>query len=176
MKAALVIMAAGLGSRYGGNKQVDGVGPGGEILMEYSIHDAIRAGFTKIVFIIKNDMQDLMRSLCGDRIAGLTARDGEPVEVCYAVQDYSSLPAFYTVPAGRSKPFGTTHAVLCARPYVQEPFCVINADDYYGVDAYRAIYEELWAICCATPSAPTVPCPGACARWKTAIWPGFTRP
>ena len=121
MKAALVIMAAGLGSRYGGNKQVDGVGPGGEILMEYSIHDAIRAGFTKIVFIIKNDMQDLMRSLCGDRI----------------------LPAFYTVPAGRSKPFGTTHAVLCARPYVQEPFCVINADDYYGVDAYRAIYEEL---------------------------------
>ena len=143
MKATLVIMAAGLGSRYGGNKQVDGVGPGGEILMEYSIHDAIRAGFTKIVFIIKNDMQDLMRSLCGDRIAGLTARDGEPVEVCYAVQDYSSLPAFYTVPAGRSKPFGTTHAVLCARPYVQEPFCVINADDYYGVDAYRAIYEEL---------------------------------
>ena len=141
MKAALVIMAAGLGSRYGGNKQVDGVGPGGEILMEYSIHDAIRAGFTK--FIIKNDMQDLMRSLCGDRIAGLTARDGEPVEVCYAVQDYSSLPAFYTVPAGRTKPFGTTHAVLCARPYVQEPFCVINADDYYGVDAYRAIYEEL---------------------------------
>lgn len=143
MKAALVIMAAGLGSRYGGNKQVDGVGPGGEILMEYSIHDAIRAGFTKIVFIIKNDMQDLMRSLCGDRIAGLTARDGEPVEVCYAVQDYSSLPAFYTVPAGRTKPFGTTHAVLCARPYVQEPFCVINADDYYGVDAYRAMYAEL---------------------------------
>lgn len=143
MKAALVIMAAGLGSRYGGNKQVDGVGPGGEILMEYSIHDAIRAGFTKIVFIIKDDMVDLMRTLCGDRIVGLTARDGEPVEVCYAVQDYSSLPAFYTVPAGRTKPFGTTHAVLCARPYVQEPFCVINADDYYGVDAYRAIYQEL---------------------------------
>lgn len=143
MKAALVIMAAGLGSRYGGNKQVDGVGPGGEILMEYSIHDAIRAGFTKIVFIIKNDMQDLMRSLCGNRIAGLTARDGEPVEVCYAVQDYSSLPAFYTVPAGRTKPFGTTHAVLCARPYVQEPFCVINADDYYGVDAFKTICAEL---------------------------------
>jgi len=146
MKAALVIMAAGLGSRYGGNKQVDGVGPGGEILMEYSIHDAIRAGFTKIVFIIKNDMQDLMRSLCGNRIAGLTARDGEPVEVCYAVQDYSSLPAFYTVPAGRTKPFGTTHAVLCARPYLSEPFCVINADDYYGVDAYRAMYEELQGL------------------------------
>ena len=88
MKAALVIMAAGLGSRYGGNKQVDGVGPGGEILMEYSIHDAIRAGFTKIVFIIKNDMQDLMRSLCGDRIAGLTARDGEPVDPEEYLPDY----------------------------------------------------------------------------------------
>lgn len=143
MKAALVIMAAGLGSRYGGNKQVDGVGPGGEILMEYSIHDAIRAGFTKIVFIIKSDMVELMRRLCGDRIARCTAKDGQPVEVCYAVQDYSSLPEFYTVPQGRTKPFGTTHAVLCARPYVQEPFCVINADDYYGVDAYRAMYQEL---------------------------------
>ena len=143
MKAALVIMAAGLGSRYGGNKQVDGVGPGGEILMEYSIHDAIRAGFTKIVFIIKDDMVDLMRTLCGDRIAGLTARDGEPVEVCYAVQDYSSLPAFYTVPAGRTKPFGTAHAVLCTRDIVHEPFCVINADDFYGADAYRTIYAEL---------------------------------
>ena len=122
---------------------MDGVGPGGEILMEYSIHDAIRAGFTKVVFIIKDDMVDLMRTLCGDRIAGLTARDGEPVEVCYAVQDYSSLPAFYTVPAGRTKPFGTTHAVLCARPYVQEPFCVINADDYYGIEAYRLLYDFL---------------------------------
>lgn len=143
MKAALVIMAAGLGSRYGGNKQVDGVGPGGEILMEYSIHDAIRAGFTKVVFIIKSDMVELMRRLCGDRIARYAAKDGQPVEVCYAVQDYSSLPDFYTVPQGRTKPFGTTHAVLCARPYVQEPFCVINADDYYGVDAYRAMYQEL---------------------------------
>lgn len=143
MKAALVIMAAGLGSRYGGNKQVDGVGPGGEILMEYSIHDAIRAGFTKVVFIIKSDMVELMRRLCGDRIAHCLSKDGQPVEVCYAVQDYNSLPEFYTVPQGRTKPFGTTHAVLCARPYVQEPFCVINADDYYGVDAYRAMYQEL---------------------------------
>lgn len=132
-----------LGSRYGGNKQVDGVGPGGEILMEYSIHDAIRAGFTKIVFIIKDDMVDLMRTLCGDRIAGLTARDGEPVEVCYGRAGlFQSAGVLYRA-CRRTKPFGTTHAVLCARPYVQEPFCVINADDYYGVDAYRAIYQEL---------------------------------
>lgn len=143
MKAALVIMAAGLGSRYGGNKQVDGVGPHGEILMEYSIYDAIRAGFTKVVFIIKPDMLEMVKALCGDRLCGRTTRSGEPVEVCYAFQDFTSVPAFYTIPPERTKPFGTTHAVLCAREYVKEPFCVINADDYYGVDAYRAMYEEL---------------------------------
>lgn len=143
MKAALVIMAAGLGSRYGGNKQVDGVGPNGEILMEYSIHDAIRAGFTKIVFIIKPDMRQLMEDICGSYLKNKKTRDGEPVEVCYAFQDFSSVPQFYTIPDGRTKPFGTVHAVLCARECVSEPFCVINADDYYGVDAYRTIYEEL---------------------------------
>ena len=143
MKAALVIMAAGLGSRYGGNKQVDGVGPNGEILMEYSIYDAIRAGFTKIVFVIKPGMEEMMRRICGDYVARRTAADGSVVEVCYAVQDFAGLPAFYHLPAQREKPFGTGHAVLCARPYVNEPFCVINADDYYGVDAYRKIYQAL---------------------------------
>lgn len=143
MKAALVIMAAGLGSRYGGNKQVDGVGPNGEILMEYSIYDAIRAGFTKIVFVIKPGMEEMMRRICGDYVAHRTAADGSVVEVCYAVQDFTGLPAFYHLPAQREKPFGTGHAVLCARPYVNEPFCVINADDYYGVDAYRKIYQAL---------------------------------
>ena len=143
MKAALVLMAAGLGSRYGGNKQVDGVGPGGEILMEYSIHDAIRAGFTKVVFIIKEDIVDLVDRLCGNYLRHAKTRDGEPLEVCYAMQSYDSVPDFYTIPAGRTKPFGTAHAVLCAREYIDEPFCVINADDYYGVDAFRAMYEEL---------------------------------
>lgn len=143
MKAALVLMAAGLGSRYGGNKQVDGVGPGGEILMEYSIHDAIRAGFTKVVFIIKEDIVDLVDRLCGNYLRTATTRDGQPLEVCYAMQSYDSVPDFYEIPAQRTKPFGTVHAVLCAKDYVHEPFCVINADDYYGVDAFRAIYEEL---------------------------------
>lgn len=143
MKAALVIMAAGMGSRYGGSKQVDGIGPNGEILMEYSIYDAIRAGFTKVVFIIKPEMKALMEQLCGDRIAGMTAADGSRVEVCYAFQDFSSVPAFYSIPAERTKPFGTAHAVLCAREFLHEPFVVINADDYYGVDAFRVIYEEL---------------------------------
>ena len=143
MKAALVIMAAGMGSRYGGNKQVDGIGPGGEILMEYSIYDAVRAGFTKVVFIIKPDMKELMEDLCGRRVANMTAADGSRVEVCYAFQDFSSIPEFYSIPAERTKPFGTAHAVLCARDLLHEPFIVINADDYYGVDAFRVIYEEL---------------------------------
>ena len=143
MKAALVIMAAGLGSRYGGSKQVDGIGPNGEILMEYSIYDALRAGFTKVVFIIKPDMEQLVRDLVGDRLERMQAADGSPVEVRYAFQDFSSVPAFYHIPPERTKPFGTVHAVLCAADAVQEPFCVINADDYYGVDAYRTIYEEL---------------------------------
>lgn len=143
MKAALVIMAAGMGSRYGGNKQVDGIGPNGEILMEYSIFDALRAGFTKVVFIIKPDMRDLMENMVGHHLAARKTADGDNVEVCYAYQDFSSMPDFYTVPSDRVKPFGTVHALLCAREFVHEPFVVINADDYYGVDAYRAIYEEL---------------------------------
>ena len=143
MRVSLVIMAAGLGSRYGGSKQVDGIGPHNEILMEYSIYDAIRAGFSKVVFIIKPEMETLMHRLCGDYLAKRTAADGSPVEVAYAFQDFSSVPDFYQIPPERTKPFGTVHALLCAADVVHEPFCVINADDYYGVDAYRTIYQEL---------------------------------
>jgi len=143
MKVSLVIMAAGLGSRYGGSKQVDGIGPHKEILMEYSIHDAIRAGFNKIVFIIKPEMEEMMHRLCGDYLVNKTARDGSPVEVAYAFQDFSSVPDFYHIPEDRTKPFGTVHALLCAADVVDGPCCVINADDYYGIDAYRTIYEEL---------------------------------
>lgn len=143
MKTALVIMAAGLGSRYGGSKQVDGIGPHGEILMEYSIYDALQAGFNKVVFIIKPEMEALVRRQCGDALAGRTAVDGSPVEVAYVFQDDSSLPAFYAKPAARTKPFGTVHALLCAAQAVDGPCCVINADDYYGADAYRAVYAEL---------------------------------
>ena len=143
MKAALVIMAAGMGSRYGGSKQVDGIGPNGEILMEYSVFDARRAGFTKVVFIIKPEMRDLMEDLVGKRLAERRTAEGEKVEVCYAYQDFSSVPSFYKVPEERVKPFGTVHALLCARECVSEPFVVINADDYYGVDAFKTIYREL---------------------------------
>ena len=136
MAVSLVIMAAGLGSRYGGSKQVDGIGPNGEILMEYSIHDALRAGFDKVVFIIKPEMREMMDELVGYLKEKKTAK-GQPVQVAYVYQDYTSVPDFYHIPEGRTKPFGTVHALLCAEPEVDGPFCVINADDYYGVDAYH---------------------------------------
>lgn len=143
MNATLVIMAAGLGSRYGGEKQIDGLGPNGEIIMEYSAYDAVRAGFHKIVFILKKPMLDTVKSLCGDRLATMTARDGSPVQVEYVFQDFDSLPAFYSVPEGRVKPFGTVHAALCAKPVVNEPFALINADDFYGADAFVTMYAAL---------------------------------
>lgn len=133
-KAALVIMAAGMASRYGGNKQIDGMGPGGEILMEYSIMDAIRAGFTKVVFIIKPEMLERMKEICGRKYE-------DRIEVCYGFQDFSSVPG--GVPAGRVKPYGTVHAVLCAKDFVSEPFAVINADDYYGVESFREMFDFL---------------------------------
>ena len=143
MRMSLVIMAAGLGSRYGGNKQVDGIGPHGEMLMEYAIYDALRAGFGRVVFIIKPEMEELMERLCVESLRGQRTAAGETVEVCYAFQDFTSLPPFYTPPADRVKPYGTVHALLGARDAVDGPFCVINADDYYGVGAYRTIYEVL---------------------------------
>ena len=143
MKISLVIMAAGLGTRYGGNKQTDGIGPHGEMLMEYSIYDALRAGFHKVVFIIKPEMREGMEALFGRRLAGKTALDGSPVETAYVHQDFSSIPSFYSIPPERTRPFGTVHALLCAAEAVEEPCCVINADDFYGLDAYQAMAREL---------------------------------
>lgn len=127
-------MAAGLGSRYGGNKQVDGIGPHGEILMQYSIYDAIRAGFNKIVFVIKPEHQSLIERFCKD-ISG--------VEITFVYQEFSSIPSFYEIPADRVKPFGTVHAVLCAADAIGEPFAVLNADDFYGADAFRVMHDKL---------------------------------
>lgn len=129
MNKTLVIMAAGMGSRYGGNKQVTGFGPSGEWLCEYSAYDAMRAGFDKVVFIIKPEMLEMVKQKAEGQ---MDAR----LKVEYAFQDFSSLPEFYHVPEGRVKPFGTVHAVLCAAPYIDGPFAVLNADDYYGRDAF----------------------------------------
>ncbi len=136
METTLVILAAGLGSRFGGNKQISHVGPHDEILMEYSIHDAIEAGFTQIVFILKADMVDLIRETVGKRIEGR-------VRVDYAVQDDSTLPSWYTRPADRTKPFGTVHAVLCARDVIRGAFATVNADDYYGKEAFKLMHGLL---------------------------------
>mgnify|MGYP004653324915 FL=1 len=153
MHATLVVMAAGMGSRYGGDKQVDGVGPHGEILMNYGVYDAARAGFDKVVFVIKPEIRELIQRLAGDALETLRTPDGRKVEFCYAEQTFDSVPDFYRIPAERTKPFGTTHAVLCARELVHEPFCVINADDYYGVDAYRTIYQALQTLPAAGEAA-----------------------
>lgn len=138
MKKILVIMAAGLGSRYGGVKQIARLGPAGEILMEYAIYDALIAGFNKIVIIIKPEMLDDVKSLFGDRIAAASG-----VEICYAFQR-SDIPYEGTgIPAGRTKPLGTVHAILSAKEHIDGPFAVINADDYYGRHALSVISKAL---------------------------------
>ena len=135
MKTALVIMAAGIGSRFGGGiKQLAPIGPNGEIIMDYSIHDAIRASFDQIVFVIRRDIEKDFREIIGDRIEKLCARKG--VRCDYVFQDLADLPAPFTVPEGRSKPWGTCHAVLAAKEKIRGPFAVINADDYYGKEAF----------------------------------------
>ena len=139
MDTSLVILAAGLGSRFGGSKQISQVGPHGELLMEYSIHDAIEAGFTQIVFILKEDMVEPVRSSIGARIPA-------HVRVDYAVQKLNDLPAWYKLPEDRTKPFGTVHAVLCAKDEIRGPFATVNADDYYGKEAFVTMHEMLLTL------------------------------
>ena len=135
-KPVLVVLAAGMGSRYGGMKQLDPVGPGGQIIIDYSIFDARRAGFEKVIFIIRKENEADFRAAIGDRLSHL-------MEVGYAFQSLEDLPAPYTVPAGRTKPFGTGQAVLSARSLIEGPFAVINSDDYYGPQAFQAVYDHL---------------------------------
>ena len=137
-KPVLVVMAAGMGSRYGGLKQIDPVGPNGELIIDYSIFDARRAGFETVVFVIKPELEGAFRAAIGDRLSRY-------MKVEYAFQELKDLPAGYTVPEGREKPWGTCHAVLAARKLVDGPFAVINADDYYGPEAFQAIYDYLSA-------------------------------
>lgn len=133
----LVIMAAGIGSRFGGGiKQLEPVGPGGEIIMDYSIHDALEAGFNKVVFIIRKDLEEDFREIIGNRIEKVA-------NVAYAFQELDALPAGYAVPEGRKKPWGTGQAVLTIKGIVNEPFLVINADDYYGKEGFQKIHDYM---------------------------------
>ena len=142
MKTTLLFMAAGIGSRFGGGiKQLEPVGLNDEIIMDYSIHDAIAAGFNKIVFVIRRDIEADFRERIGDRIDALCAKLG--VETAYAFQDLSAVPEGYEVPDGRSKPWGTGQAVLAAKEMLNEPFVVLNADDYYGKEAFRQLHDWL---------------------------------
>ena len=141
MKKTLVILAAGIGSRFGGGiKQLEPVGPGGEVIIDYSIHDAIAAGFNKIVFIIRHDIEKDFKEIIGDRVKEKCDRLG--VEVCYVFQTTDSIPQELT--KDRKKPWGTGHAILCCEGVVNEPFAVINADDYYGKEGFKkaAAYLE----------------------------------
>ena len=132
----LVIMAAGMGSRYGGLKQIDPVDGHGNKIIDFSIYDAIRAGFKKVIFIIKKENEQDFRTCIGDAVKGR-------IEVEYVFQELSDIPEGETVPEGRIKPWGTAHAVLCCRNVINGPFVVINADDFYGREAFRVIYDYL---------------------------------
>lgn len=133
----LVIMAAGIGSRFGGGiKQLEPVGPSGEIIMDYSIHDALEAGFNKVVFIIRKDLEKDFKEVIGQRIEKIT-------QVEYAYQELDDLPCGYGKPAQRTKPWGTGQAILCAKNVIHEPFIVINADDYYGKEGFRKIHDYM---------------------------------
>ena len=138
-KTTLVILAAGIGSRFGGIKQLAPVGPSGEIIMDYSIYDALEAGFNKIVFIIRKDIEKEFKEVIGDRIASICSSHN--VTVDYAFQDINDIPGI--LPEGRTKPWGTGQAVLAAKKAIKTPFIVINADDYYGKEGFKAVHDYL---------------------------------
>ena len=135
-KPVLVIMAAGMGSRYGGLKQIDPIDSDGHIIIDFSIYDAVRAGFEKVIFIIKRENEQIFRETIGKRAEGL-------MEVAYVFQELENIPDGFTVPEGRIKPWGTGHAVLSCIDILDGPFAVINADDYYGPEAFKMIYDYL---------------------------------
>lgn len=155
----LVIMAAGIGSRYGGGiKQLASVGPNGEIIMDYSIYDARKAGFRKVVFIIRREIEKDFIEIIGNRIS-------QVMDVAYAYQELDDLPEGFTVPADRKKPWGTGHAILCCKDQLDAPFAVINADDYYGPEAFRKIYGYLKEV---SGSADSEPSDGGCLQTAMA--------
>ena len=135
-KPALVIMAAGIGSRYGGLKQLDAVGPSGEIIIDYSIYDAIRAGFSKVVFVIRRDIEAAFREKIGNRIQ-------DRIETAYVFQELDQIPEGFSLPPGRTKPWGTGQAVLICREEIDRPFAVINSDDFYGASSFAGLADYL---------------------------------
>lgn len=140
----LLVLAAGMGSRYGGLKQLDPLGPAGETVLDYSVHDAVRAGFTRVVFVIRREMEAAFHEGVGQRYA-------DKIGIDYAFQELEDLPAGHALPAERTKPWGTAHAVRAARDRIAEPFAVINADDFYGAEAFAVMAKELRTAAAANP-------------------------
>ena len=143
MKPTLLILAAGMGSRYGGLKQVDKLGTSGETILEYSIFDAIKAGFGKVVFVIRKDIEKEFKAAFGDKFS-------DKIKVEYVFQEIDALPEGFKLPSGRTKPWGTAHATLMAKDAIKEPFAVINADDFYGADAFKTIATFFNSLCSET--------------------------
>ncbi len=135
-ETTLVVLAAGMGSRFGGLKQIEPLGPNGEVIIDYSVFDAVRAGFDHAVIIIKKEIEHDFRQVAGKRIEKM-------IDVEYAFQELDKLPAPFTVPDGRTKPWGTGHAIICAKDLIKTPFAVINSDDYYGVSSYQMVHDQL---------------------------------
>jgi NDP-sugar pyrophosphorylase family protein len=144
MNSTLLVLAAGMGSRYGGLKQIDRFGPSGETIMDYSVYDAVRAGFAKVVFVIRRELEPVFRAAVGDKYGRRTSVD-------YVFQELDDLPPGFTPPPGRTKPWGTAHAIWCARRAIAQPFVSINADDYYGKNSFKVVAQHLMRA--ATPES-----------------------
>ena len=145
MKPTLLVLAAGMGSRYGGLKQMDGLGPNGETIIDYSIYDAVQAGFGKVVYIVREYFRAQMEETVRAKYAGVTCTDGEPLEFVFVTQELNKIPEGFVLNPERQKPWGTAHAVLMAKDVIHEPFAVINGDDYYGKDSFHILGEWLRA-------------------------------
>ena len=145
MKPTLLVLAAGMGSRYGGLKQMDGLGPNGETIIDYSIFDAVKSGFGKVVYIVREYFLNDFKSMVEKRYKNVTCPDGTPLEFDYVTQELSKIPEGFTLNPEREKPWGTAHAVLMAKDVIKEPFAVINGDDYYGKDSFKIMADWLMA-------------------------------
>ena len=141
MKPTLLVLAAGMGSRYGGLKQMDGLGPNGETIIDYSIHDAVEAGFGKVVYIVRESFKADMEAHVKERYAHVKTVDGEPLQFVFVTQELNKIPAGFTVPETRVKPWGTAHAMLMAADVIHEPFAVINGDDFYGKESFQILAD-----------------------------------
>ena len=145
MKPTLLVLAAGMGSRYGGLKQMDGLGPNGETIIDYSIYDAVEAGFGKVVYIVREYFREQMEQVVKEKYSNVKCVDGEPLEFQFVTQELNKIPAQFTLNPDREKPWGTAHAVLMGKGVVNEPFAVINGDDYYGKESFRILGDWLRA-------------------------------